>query len=140
MCRSSATPALCCGWSTDARVGPIMSQGHIIALLMASAGVALLLLALALEGRSRLGGVRTRTRSALVGALLMTAGLALLLVRRLDPAALSRVLAHVTAAVVAATMAERGARWPAASGPLNSLRGHRVAVPRANRSPHDLSK
>ena len=61
---------------------------------MAAAGVALLVLALALEAQSRPGSVRTRTRSVLVGALLMTAGLALLLVRRLDPAALSRVLAR----------------------------------------------
>ena len=119
---------------------PVMSQGQAVALLMASAGVALLVIALALQGRSRPERVTTRTRSALVGALLMTAGLALLLVQRLDPAALSRVLANVTAAVVAATMAERGARWPAASGPLNSLRGHRVAVLPANRSPHHLSK
>ena len=120
--------------------GPVISQGQSVALLMAAAGVALLLLALALQGRPRLAGVSTRIQSALVGALLMTAGLALLLVRRLDQAALSRVLANVTAAAVAATMAERGARWPAASGPLNSLRGHRVAVLRANRSPHDPSK
>ena len=47
----------------------------------------------------------TRTRSVLVGALLITAGLALLLVRRLDPAALSRVLAGVTAALLAASPA-----------------------------------
>ena len=116
---------------------PVMSQGQAVALLMASAGVALLVLALALAGRSRLASVATRLRSVLVGALLLTAGLALLLVRRLDPAALSRVLANVTAAVVAASVAGRERRWPAASGPLNSLRGHRVAVLRANRSPHD---
>ena len=117
-----------------------MSQGHTVALLMASAGVALLVIALALQGRSRPERVTTRTRSALVGALLMTAGLALLLVQRLDQAALSRVLANVTAAAVAATMAKRGTRWPAASGPLNSLRGHPVAALRANHSPHHLSK
>ena len=120
--------------------GPAMSQGQIVALLMASAGVALLVLALALQGRSRLASVATRLRSVLVGALLLTAGLALLLVRRLDQAALSRVLANMTAAAVAATMAERGARWPAASSPPNSLRGHRVAVLRAKRAPHDFSR
>jgi hypothetical protein len=117
-----------------------MSQGQTVALLMASAGLALLVLALALQGQSRLESVRTRTRSVLVGALLLTAGLALLLVRRLDPAALSRVLANVMAAVVAAAVAGRERRWPTTSGPLNSLRGHRVAVLRANRSPNDLSK
>ena len=87
--------------------GPAVSQGQTVALLMAAAGVALLVLALALEAQSRPGRVRTRTRSALVGALLMTAGLALLLVRRLDPAALSRVLANVTAAMFAAAVAEQ---------------------------------
>ena len=117
-----------------------MSQGQTVALLMASAGVALLVLVLALQSRSRLEGVRTRTRSALVGALLMGAGLALLLVQRLDQAALSRVLANVTAAVVAAAVAGRERRWPAASGPLNSPRGHRVVVLRTHRSPHHLSK
>ena len=70
-----------------------MSQGQAVALLMAVAGVALLVLALAGQGRSRLEGVTTRSRSFLVGALLLAAGLALLLVRRLDQAALSRVLA-----------------------------------------------
>ena len=120
--------------------GPVMSQGQAVALLMAVAGVALLVLALALQGRARLLSVARRTRSALVGALLVTAGLTLLLVQRLDQAALSRVLTDVTAAVVAAAMAERGARWPGPPGPLNSLRGHRVALPRANHSPRDLSK
>ena len=120
--------------------GLVMSQCQIVALLMAAAGVALLVLALALQGRSRLASVATRLRSVLVGALMMTAGLALLLVRRLDPAALSRVLANVMAAVVAAAVAGRERRWPAASGPLNSPRGHRVVVLRTHRSPHHLSK
>ena len=118
-----------------------MSQGQAVALFMVSAGFALLVIALAVQGRSRPERVTTRTRVALVGALLMTAGLALLLVRRLDQAALSRVLANVEeAAVVAATMAGRSAPWPATPGPLNSPREHRVAALRANQSPHDLSK
>ena len=89
---------------------PIVSQGQTVALLMAAAGVALLVLALALEAQSRSGRVRTRTRSALVGALLITAGLALLLVRRIDPAALSRVLAVTAADRFAAPAAEPGLR------------------------------
>lgn len=120
--------------------GPVMSQGQTVALVMAACGVALLVLALALEAQSRPGRVRTRTRSALAGALLMTAGLALLLARRLDPAALSRVMANVTAALVAADITESERCGPPASGRLNCLHGQRVDVLRPNRSPHGLSK
>ena len=119
---------------------PALSQGQTVALIMAAAGVALLLLALALEARPRPGRVRTRTRSALVGALLMTAGLALLLVRRLDPAALSRVLANVTAAVFAAAVAEQERRWPAASRRNCCLQRHQVELLRPSCSPRDLPK
>ena len=110
---------------------PVVSQGQIVALIMAAAGVALLVVALALEAQSRPGRVRMHTRSALIGALLMTAGLALLLVRRLDPAALSRVLA-VTAAVLAAVVAEHEKRWPTSFGRLDYLYGPHLAV----RCPH----
>ena len=103
---------------------PVLGEGQAVALLIAAAGTALLLLALTLKSRRRPGTVGTRTRSALVGALLITAGLALLLVRRLDPAVLSRVLAGVTAALVAAAVAERDARRPAAYGQFHLLHGH----------------
>ena len=122
---------------------PVLGRDHTVALLIAAAGVALLLFALAREGRSRPGTVRTPTRSVLVGALLMTAGLALLLVRRLDPAALSRVLAGVTAALVAAAVAERGTRWPAASCRPHLQHGHPVGALSVNHSlngyPKELS-
>lgn len=119
----------------------ISSQGQTVALFIATAGLALLVLALAGEGSSRLGRhvLRRRARSALVGALLLTAGLALLLVQRLDQAALPRVPATVTAAVAAAA-AERERRWRTAPGQLSSLRGHPVGNFSANRSPHGLSK
>ena len=103
---------------------PALSQGQTVALIIAAAGIALLLLALALEGRSRRDAVRTRTRSALVGALLITAGLALLLVRRLDSAALSGVLADLTAALVASAATKR--TRPDASGYLGRVRERRI--------------
>ena len=85
--------------------------------LMAAAGVALLVLALMREAPSRAARVKARARSALirvrsvvVGALLMTAGLALLLVHRLDKTALPRVLADVKAAMWSATFAQRSRR------------------------------
>jgi hypothetical protein len=95
---------------------------------MVAAGVALLVLALALEAQSRPGTVRTSMRSVLVGALLMTAGLALLLVRRPDPAALSRVLA-VTAAVFAAVAAEHQRRWSIRFGLIDYGHGRHLAEP-----------
>jgi hypothetical protein len=103
---------------------PALSQGQTVALVIAAAGIALLVLALALEGRSRRDAVRTRTRSALVGALLTTAGLALLLVRRLDSAALSGVLADLTAALVASAATKR--TRPDASCYLGGLRERRI--------------
>lgn len=118
--------------------GPALGQGQTIALLLATAGFALLLFALALERRSRPGRVRTRTRSVLVGALLLAAGLALLLVRRLDPAALSRVLAGVAAALSATALTDRGVRRPTSSGCPSCPSWHRVDVPPYARSPHAL--
>ena len=80
-------------------------------------------LALALEARARPGtcedAYAVRSWSA---RSLMTAGLALLLVRRLDPAALSRVLANVTAAMCRRS---RGAAGEAMAGhdPAGSTAG-----------------
>ena len=51
-----------------------------------------------------------RERYDIVEALMRTAGLALLLVQRLDPTALPRVLARVKAAMWAAIVAERSRR------------------------------
>ena len=110
--------------------GTVISQGAAVALLMVTAGLALLVVALARETQS-LERVRTRMRSALVGALLMTAGLALLLVRRLDPAALSRVFA-VTAAVFATVAAEHEKRCPTSFGRLDDLHGRHLTA----RCPH----
>ena len=76
--------------------GNALSQGQIVALAMMAAGC-LGLLVLGVRHRRHLKAMATtRIRSVLVGALLVIAGLALLLVRRLGPAALSRVLAGVT--------------------------------------------
>lgn len=108
-----------------------VSQGQTVALVMAAAGVAFLVVALALEALARPGRAGTRTRSALAGLLLMAAGLALVLVRRLDPAALSRVL-DMAAAAFAAAVAEHGRRWPTHFGRLDDLHGRHLAV----RCPH----
>jgi hypothetical protein len=116
-----------------------VSQGQLVALFLAAAGVALLLLALALEARPRPGYVRTRARSALVGALLLTAGLALLLVRRLDPVALSRVRANVTAAVAAAVAAQEGRR-PTMTGRVDCRHGRRPEALRPHCSPQGPSE
>ena len=117
---------------------PVLGQGQTVALLIAGAGVALLLLALALEARSRPASARTRTRSALVGALLVIAGLALMLVRRIDPAALSRVLAVMAALMPAAAAAERGTRWAAAPGRPQFRYGRPVGLLPTDPSPHRL--
>ena len=119
--------------------GPVVNQGQTVALIMVAAGVALLVLALALEAQSRPGTVRTSMRSVLVGALLMTAGLALLLVRRPDPAALSRVLA-VTAAVFAAVAAEHQRRWSIRFGLIDYGHGRHLAVRCPHCSPFGLPK
>ena len=83
-----------------------MSQGQIISGLMTAAGAALLVLALMRETH-RVAKVKAELRCAVVEALMMTAGLALLLVQRLDPTALPRVLARVKAAMWSAIVAER---------------------------------
>ena len=85
--------------------GNALSQGQIVALAMMAAGCLGLLVFGVWHARDLKAMVATRTRSVLVGALLVTAGLALLLMRRIDPAALSRVLAGVTAALLAASRA-----------------------------------
>ena len=94
-----------------------MSHGQIISGLIAAAGVALLMLALIREAPTRAASVKTRVgsplggvRSALAGALMMAAGLALLLVQRLDREALPRVLAGVRAAAWSAATATRRRR------------------------------
>ena len=91
-----------------------MTQGQIVAGLMEAAGVALLLLALMREARVGPAHVKPRlwsslvgVRPALVGALMVAAGLALLLVQWLDREALPRVLAGVKAAVWSAADAKR---------------------------------
>ena len=83
-----------------------MSQGQIVSGFMLAAGVALLVLGLVREAPSWAVRVKARVRSALagvrsalVGGLMMAAGLALLLVHRLDPTALPRALANVKAAM-----------------------------------------
>ena len=88
-----------------------------IAELMVAAGVALLVLALVREAPTRAANLKARVRAALVrvrsilvGALLMAAGLSLLLVQRLDREALPRVLADVKAAMWSATVAQRSRR------------------------------
>ena len=85
--------------------------------LMVAAGVALLVLVLVREAPSRVARMKARVRSALVrvrsavvGALLMSAGLTLLLVHRLDKTALPRVLADVKAAMWSATVGQRSRR------------------------------
>ena len=94
-----------------------MTQGQVVAGLMAAAGVALLLLALTREAPSRPAKVKASLWSALVGvgpalvgALMMVAGLALLLVQRLDREALPRVLAGVKAAMSSAAAPQRSRR------------------------------
>jgi hypothetical protein len=84
-----------------------MSQGQIISALIAAAGATLLVLAVALEAPPRVASVKATARAAVIDALLVTAGLALLLVQRLDPTALPRVLARVKAALWSAIVAER---------------------------------
>ena len=86
-----------------------MTSGQIVSALIASAGVALLVLALMRETH-RVARVKAELRCAVVEALMMTAGLALLLVQRLDPTALPRVLARVKAAMWSAIVAERSRR------------------------------
>ena len=80
--------------------GNALSQGQIVALAMMAAGCLGLLVFGVCHAGDLKAMVATRTRSVLVGALLITAGMALLLVRRLDPAALSRVLAGVSATLL----------------------------------------
>ena len=82
--------------------------------LMVAAGVALLVFVLVREAPSRAAKAKARVRSdlvrvrsVLVGALMMTAGLALLLVHRLDKKALPRVLAGVNVAMLSITGAQR---------------------------------
>ena len=94
-----------------------MTQGQLVSGLIAAAGIALLMLALIREAPARATGVEAGVRSALggvrsasVGALMMAAGLALLLVQRLDREALPRVLAGVKAAMWSAAAASRSRR------------------------------
>jgi hypothetical protein len=91
-----------------------MRSGEIVSGLMMATGVALLVMALAREAPARVASVKAKVlfalegvRTALVDALLMAAGLALLLVQRLDPQALSRVLAGVKAAMWSAAVGHR---------------------------------
>ena len=94
-----------------------MSHGQIISMLIAAAGVTLLVLTLVREvpsrvarGKARVRSALARVRSVVVGGLMMAAGLALLLVQRLDSTALPRVLARVKAAMWSAIVAERSRR------------------------------
>ena len=119
--------------------GPVVAQGQLVALVMAAAGVALLVLALAFEAQHRLERVRSRVQSTLVGLLLMTAGLALLLVRRLDPAALSRLLA-MTAEVFAAVVTEHERRWPTRFVRLDHLDSRHLPAGRPHHSSVGTSK
>jgi hypothetical protein len=93
--------------------GHDLAQGQLVALAMFTAGC-LGLLAVAVRHARAVSAVAvTRVRSVLVGALMVTAGLALLLVRRLDPAALDRVVVDLAAVMPAALPAIRpvSARW-----------------------------
>lgn len=87
-----------------------MSHGQIISLLMLAAGLTLLAVGLLLELRAHAASVKTRVRSTLVGALMVAAGLALLLVHRLDRDALPRLLAGVQAAMWSAAVHQRSPR------------------------------
>ena len=87
-----------------------MTQGQIVAGLIAAAGIALLVVALIREPPSRAVTVKARARSAFIGALMMAAGLTLLLVQRLDQDALPRVLAGVKAVMWSAAAAPRSRR------------------------------
>ena len=87
-----------------------MSHGQMVSGLMAAAGGALLALVLLGEAPSRMAKVKARVRAVVVGALMMAAGLALLLVHRLDPTALPRALAGLKAAMWSAIVAERSRR------------------------------
>ena len=87
-----------------------MTQGQIISGLIVASGVTLLLLVLARDAPSRVAKAKAEIRAALVDALMMAAGLALLLVHRLDRTALPRAFAGVKAAMWSATSARRGRR------------------------------
>ena len=114
--------------------GSELGQGQTVALLMAAAGVVLLVLVLALETPARPGRALTRARSVLVGSLLLTAGVALLLVRRLDPAALTRVLAGATAVLLAAAVAEQQWRCAPVIGQDGGRHGQQVRATGASGS------
>ena len=94
-----------------------MSQGQLVAGLMAALGAALLLLAMMREARigpahlkARLWSSLVGVRSSLVDKLLMAAGFALLLAQRLDRDALPRVLTNVKTAMWSAAAAKRSRR------------------------------
>lgn len=79
-----------------------LGPGQTVALTMFAAGcLGLSVVAAWYALRLRAAAV-IRLRSVLAGALMIIAGLALLLVRRLDPAALARVVADLAAAMPAA--------------------------------------
>lgn len=79
-----------------------LGQGQLVALTMFAAGCCGLLAVAVWHARHVRATAAARVQSMLAGALMVTAGLALLLVRRLDPAALARVVADLAAALPAA--------------------------------------
>jgi hypothetical protein len=87
-----------------------MTQGQLLSGLLAVGGLTLLVIIVAVEAPPLVARVTARVRAAVVDALMMAAGLALLLVQRLDPTALPRVLAGVKAAMWSAIAAERSRR------------------------------
>ena len=101
-----------------------LAQGQIVSLMIIVVGSLGLLVIGAWHRRALRAMAAVPTRSALVGALLVTAGVALLAVRRLDPAALSRVLANLTAVLVPFTAAEQ--TRPDTSDHLGGSREFRV--------------
>ena len=87
-----------------------MTQGQILSGLLAVGGFTLLVIIVAVKAPPLVARVTAKVRAAAVDALMMAAGLALLLVQRLDPTALPRVLADVKAAMWSAIAAERSRR------------------------------
>lgn len=119
-----------------------LNQGQTVSLFMIVIGLSLPVIVIALpwEARSRLRSVRTRTRSVLARVLLITAGLALLLVRRLDPDALSRVLTTTTRALLAAAAAGHTGPWPPIYRRIERRHGRPVARLRPAIPPTGLPK
>lgn len=78
-----------------------VAPGQLVALTMFATGCLTLLAVAVWHVRAVRATAATGVRTVLAGALMITAGLALLLARRLDPAALAQVVADLAAALPA---------------------------------------